>query len=125
MTQEQQLAHRRNKSEKRQACHKCQLATNNSNIIGKENTNRDEQINREDNINKKNEVSPACQLTDDDHNLLKKFHDAVAELKYNYCPICKEFFFSIPLNYKTGNCDRCSRDKLIQKRFSLENNKDS
>ncbi|CAG8494159.1 7358_t:CDS:2 [Cetraspora pellucida] len=101
-TPEQQLAYRRNESEKRQACCKHQLVTNN-----------------------KNKVLSACQLTDDDYNFLKKFCDTVTELKYNYCPICKECFLSITLNYKTGNCNKCSRDKLIPKRFSLENDMDS
>ncbi|CAG8501441.1 7478_t:CDS:2, partial [Cetraspora pellucida] len=66
-------------------------------------------------------VSTACQLTNSDCNLLKKFHDVVAELKHNYCPICKKCFFLITLDYKTEFCERCSRDKLMPKRFLLEN----
>ncbi|RIB08897.1 hypothetical protein C2G38_2210417 [Gigaspora rosea] len=80
---------------------------------------KDEQINEE-----KNEVLSACQLTNDNRNLLKNFCDAVAELKHNYCPICKECFPSVTLNNKNGSC-RCSRDKLMPKRFSQKNDMDS
>lgn len=68
-------------------------------------------------------MSPTCQLTDNDRDLLKNFCDAVAELKHNYCSICKEYFLRI-LDNKSGTYDRCSRNKLMPKRFSQENNID-
>ncbi|CAG8563707.1 9950_t:CDS:2, partial [Gigaspora margarita] len=71
-----------------------------------------------------NEVLPTCQLTDDDHNLLKTFCNIVTELKYNYCPICKEYFPLVTLNNKSSYCYRYRRDKLIPKRFSQENDID-
>ncbi|RIB16103.1 hypothetical protein C2G38_2190908 [Gigaspora rosea] len=87
MTEEQRVTYRKVGSEKRQPRRKRQITTKT-----KENINQDEQTDNEESLNKRNETSAACQLTDNDRNLLKNFRDAVADLRHNYCPIYKESF---------------------------------
>ncbi|CAG8768737.1 17938_t:CDS:2 [Cetraspora pellucida] len=66
----------------------------------------------------------ASQLSDNDHNLLKNFRNAVVALRFNFCSTCKESFPTIMLVKTTGLCSRCSRESLIPKRFSAENDID-
>ncbi|CAG8579411.1 347_t:CDS:2, partial [Cetraspora pellucida] len=66
----------------------------------------------------------ACQLSNEDCGLLKKFCEAVSAFKFNFCPIYKESFLTIILVHKTGLCNRWNKEKLIR-RFLAENDIDS
>ncbi|CAG8536723.1 15389_t:CDS:2 [Cetraspora pellucida] len=112
MTPEEQLSYQDNESAKRQDRRKHQ------NTVEKENVNPNDEQNQS-----VLSLPLACQLSNEDCSLLKKFHEAVSALKFNFCPICKKSFPTIVLVHKTGLCNRCNREKLIR-RFSAENDMD-
>ncbi|KAF0528103.1 ATP-dependent DNA helicase pif1-like [Gigaspora margarita] len=120
MMSEEQLSHRNNESTKRQD--QCKQ----KNTINKK-KNTDQNFANFFTFSENQNILAllfVCQLFDNNHNILKKFCNAVSALKFNFCPICNEKFPTIVLVNTTGLCYRYNNDKLIPNQFLAKNDMD-